>query len=230
LYVIYFFPFVLDLPLGLLCLAIGLWVTKGFRPLRLTCIVISLLALSMPLGEILGLRRAAAGKREGAEHLARIFAERDRERDREREREIEQGRVPGPQRQLTGQQNDVLVHDLSPLKGHRVRISYPWDTQESLTFAQNFLYVFGQAGWVGLDGEGLELARGSDIPGADANIAILLSSRPSNGPPPEYGAIVDALTHAGIKVTFAKTSSLSPGEVELRILDFWIARPAGSGP
>jgi hypothetical protein len=215
--------------IGILTLGIGLMAWQGSRPLRWVCIVISVLALSIPiLAKLAEQRIDAAEKRREDEFVANVRAEQ-RQRRAEDQRRLDERRFAGPPRRLTDQQKLSLVRELGNLKGHKVKIACDLDNQESTRFATDLVEVFRQAGWVSLDGEELQLVRSADVKNVPY-VYILESDATIGFPPPDYGAITFALSHAGLRVGGGRAPGLSLGQVEVRIGTNWLYHPATNGP
>jgi hypothetical protein len=221
-------PYVVDVPVGLLTLAIGLLVRKGSPTLRWICLVTSLLALSIPLGATLAEHRAeAAAKRKAAEAEADAHLQAGEQgRRAEAQRRMDERRIAGPPRRLTDQQKLALVHGLGNLKGHKVYLTCDSHNQESTRFATDFVDVFRQAGWVGRDGNELKLA-GSLFITNGPYVDILGSGAMTSS---DCGAILGAFSHAGINVVEHCKLAVLPGQVEVRIGTNWLYPPAPSGP
>jgi uncharacterized membrane protein len=204
--VFWLFVLVMSLP----ALVAGLFVWKGSPRLQQLCIITWLVAVSLPIAAyVMNNRFQVAMQRADEKREADIRANRQ-----------PRFRYAGPPRRITDQQKLSLVRELGNLKGHNVKIACDMDWQESTRFATDLVEVFRQAGWVGFDGEELQLAHWVDATNGP-HVNVLESDTSKGIPPPDYGVVMHALSRAGIFVDGGRAAGLTPGQLELCIGANW---------
>jgi uncharacterized membrane protein len=204
------------LVMSLPALVAGLFVWKGSPRLQQLCIITWLVGVSFPIAAYVINNRFQAAEQRADEKWKLEIENRAKE-----QRPIEKRRYAGPPRRLTDQQKLSLVRELGNLKGHKVKIACDLDNEESTRFATDFVEVFRQAGWVGLDGEDLQLVRAAYAVSAPG-VYIFDSEFAGGRQSPDHGAIMFALSNAGLPVYSGSAPGLSLGQVEVWIAPNWL--------
>jgi hypothetical protein len=134
----------------------------------------------------------------------------------ESENRIEEANREKSSRHLTEEQKQELIKALSPFRGDKVRIFYIVGDAEGKTYAEEFLYVFAQAGWDYGGGFGVNQGIFDKDP---VGIEITLNAtQVATGKIPRAAEVLArTLKTLGLPEQGFRSPGVSPGTIELRI-------------
>jgi hypothetical protein len=119
-------------------------------------------------------------------------------------------------RHLTDEQKQTLIRALSPFRGDKVRIFYVLGDEEGRTYAEEFLFVFAQAGWDYGGGSGVNQGMFDKEP---IGIEIMLNAtQVSTGKIPRAAdTLAQTLRDLGLPERGFRSPGVLPGMIEIRI-------------
>ena len=119
-------------------------------------------------------------------------------------------------RHLTDEQKQTLIKALSPFRGDKVRIFYIVGDTEGKAYAEEFLYVFAQAGWDYGGGFGVNQGIFEQDP-VGIDITLNATQVATGKIPRGAETLARTLRALGLPERGFRSPGVAPGTIELRI-------------
>ena len=119
-------------------------------------------------------------------------------------------------RHLTDEQKQTLIKALSPFRGDKVRIFYIVGDAEGKAYAEEFLYVFAQAGWDYGGGFGVNQGIFDQDP-IGIDITLNATQVATGKIPRAAETLARTLRALGLPERGFRSPGVAPGTIELRI-------------